>query len=57
MPGFTSVERFGLSLDMEDIGVVKGNSFAFGNPFQFANRDQVTPLRPRTFRFGIDARF
>ncbi|WP_333703390.1 TonB-dependent receptor [Sphingobium yanoikuyae] len=48
---------FGLSLDIENIGDVKGNSFAFGNPFGVANRDQVTPLRPRTVRFGIDARF
>jgi iron complex outermembrane receptor protein len=46
-----------LSLDIANIGDVRANSFAFGNPFSLAQRDQITPLRPRTIRLGIDRRF
>jgi outer membrane receptor protein involved in Fe transport len=49
--------RFALSLDITNIGDIRANSFAFGNPFGLAQRDQMTPLRPRTVRLGIDARF
>ncbi|MBB5684883.1 TonB-dependent receptor domain-containing protein [Sphingobium boeckii] len=49
--------RFGVSLDVANVGDVRANSFAFGNPFGMAQRDQMTPLRPRTVRLGINARF
>lgn len=49
--------RFGLSLDVRNVGNTRGNSFAFGNPFGVAARDQLTPLRPRTVRLGLDMRF
>ncbi len=49
--------KFGVSLDITNLGDVRGNSFAFGNPFGSANRDQMTPLRPRTVRLGLYARF
>ena len=49
--------RFALSLDVVNLGDVRANTFAFGDPFGVAQRDQMTPLRPRTFRFGIDAGF
>jgi outer membrane receptor protein involved in Fe transport len=49
--------RFGLSLDITNIGDVEGNRFSFGNPFSVADRMQVTPLRPRTIRIGVDAEF
>ncbi|MDB5697346.1 MAG: TonB-dependent receptor [Alphaproteobacteria bacterium] len=49
--------RFGLSLDVTNLGDVEGNRFSFGNPFGVAGRTQVTPLRPRTVRIGVDARF
>ncbi|MDH4744506.1 TonB-dependent receptor [Sphingomonas sp. CBMAI 2297] len=49
--------RFGISLDVTNLGDVRGNSFAFGNPFGLAQRNQMTPLRPRTIRLGLDARF
>ena len=49
--------RVTLSLNLDNIGDVRANTFAFGNPFGLAQRDQMTPLQPRTLRFGIDARF
>lgn len=48
---------FALSLDVANVGDARANTFAFGNPFGLARGDQMTPLRPRTVRFGIDARF
>ena len=49
--------RFGLSLDIANLGDTRANTFAFGNPFELAGRNQITPVRPRTIRLGIDARF
>jgi hypothetical protein len=49
--------RFGLSLDIDNVGDARGNRFSFGNPFSVADRTQVTPLRPRTIRIGFDAAF
>ena len=49
--------RFGLSLDISNIADTRANTFAFGNPFGLAREDQITPLRPRTVRLGIDTRF
>ena len=51
------VGRWGLSVDVSNIGDVRGNSFAFGNPFGVQLRNQMTPLRPRTVRVGLDVRF
>ncbi|MBA2920498.1 MULTISPECIES: TonB-dependent receptor [Sphingomonas] len=50
-------DRAGLSLSVANLTNVRGNRFAFGNPFAIEARDQVTPLRPRTFRIAIDGRF
>jgi outer membrane receptor protein involved in Fe transport len=49
--------RLGLSLDVTNVADIRGNRFAFGNPFTIAARDQVTPLRPRTVRIGLDIAF
>ena len=49
--------RFGLSLDISNLGDTRANTFAFGNPFGLGERNQMTPVRPRTIRLGIDARF
>ena len=49
--------QVGLSLDLRNIGDVRGNRFAFGNPFGLADRNQITPLRPRTIRVGLDVQF
>ena len=49
--------RFGLSLDVANVGDAHGNRFSLGNPFSVADGRQVTPLRPRTIRIGLDAEF
>jgi len=49
--------RFGVSLGIDNLADARGNTFAFGNPFGLVQRDQLTPLRPRTVRLGINARF
>lgn len=49
--------RFGLSLDVANLGDARSNTFAFGNPFSLNRQDQITPLRPRTIRLGLDMRF
>ncbi|WP_315764916.1 TonB-dependent receptor [Sphingomonas sp. Y38-1Y] len=46
----------GISATVSNILDTRGNRFALGTPFT-TGRDQVTPLRPRTFRIGIDAAF
>jgi outer membrane receptor protein involved in Fe transport len=46
----------GLTAGVANLANVRGNRFALGTPFT-TGRDQVTPLRPRTVRFGLDAAF
>ncbi|WP_366001919.1 TonB-dependent receptor [Sphingomonas sp.] len=48
--------RLGLTAGLTNVADVRGNRFALGTPFT-TGRDQVTPLRPRTLRIGIDAAF
>jgi len=49
--------RTGVSLDVRNIGNVRGNQFSLGNPFSVTQGNQITPLRPRTVRVGIDRAF
>jgi outer membrane receptor protein involved in Fe transport len=49
-------EELGLTLSLSNLTDEKGNRFALGTPFQIG-RDQITPLRPRTVRLGLDASF
>ena len=49
-------DTMGLTLGVSNIADMRGNRFSLGTPFG-DDRDQVTPLRPRTFRLGIDRRF
>lgn len=49
--------RWGLSLAIENLFDSRANRFSYGNPFSVAEGNQRTPLRPRTVRIGIDARF
>jgi iron complex outermembrane receptor protein len=49
--------QFGFSLDIDNLADVRGNRFALGNPFGISDRNQMTPLRPRTVRLGFDAEF
>ncbi|MBB3693444.1 TonB-dependent receptor [Sphingomonas sp. BK580] len=46
----------GLTLGVTNLTDARGNRFALGTPF-VTGREQVTPLRPRTLRLGIDATF
>lgn len=49
-------DAFGVTLGLTNLTNEKGNRFALGTPFA-VGRDQVTPLRPRTVRIGLDAAF
>ncbi len=51
-----AIGAFGVSAGVTNLLDVRGNRFALGTPFAIG-RDQVTPLRPRTLRLGIDAAF
>jgi outer membrane receptor protein involved in Fe transport len=49
-------DRYGVTLALSNLTGARGNRFSLGTPFG-TGRDQVTPLRPRTVRLGLDARF
>jgi len=49
--------RRGLTLALTNLADSVGNRFAFGTPFEALDPARITPLRPRTIRLGIDARF
>jgi outer membrane receptor protein involved in Fe transport len=46
----------GASLTLTNLADSIGNRFALGTPFAIG-REQITPLRPRTIRIGLDAKF
>jgi iron complex outermembrane recepter protein len=46
----------GLTAGVTNLFDTRGNRFALGTPFA-TGRDQVTPLRPRTIRIGVDTTF
>lgn len=43
----------GISLALDNLANVAGNRFALGNPFGVADRNQRTPMRPRTLRLSL----
>jgi outer membrane receptor protein involved in Fe transport len=47
---------FGVTVGLTNLTDAEGNRFALGTPFAIG-RDQLTPLRPRTVRIGLDAAF
>jgi hypothetical protein len=49
--------RFGLSFDVTNLLDTRGNRFSYGNPFTVMLGNQTTPLRPRSLRIGVDAKF
>jgi iron complex outermembrane receptor protein len=49
-------EALGLTMGVTNLTNSRGNRFSLGTPFS-TGREQVTPLRPRTLRLGIDSRF
>jgi iron complex outermembrane receptor protein len=46
-----------LTLSVENVTDTHANRFAFGNPFSLENREQVTPMQPRTVRIGAEISF
>jgi len=50
-------ERWGLSLQADNLFDEDRNTFALGNPFGVSAGRQIVPPRPRTIRFGLDAHF
>jgi outer membrane receptor protein involved in Fe transport len=51
------LKPFSLVLSADNLLDTRGNRFAIGNPFGIAYRDEITPLRPRTFRVGVKRSF
>lgn len=49
--------RRGVSLSLTNLFDARGNRFALGSPFLVRDRDQITPLQPRTVRLGFDLAF
>jgi len=49
-------DRFGVTLGVTNLFDRIGNRFALGAPFDAYRGEEITPLRPRTIRIGIDAR-
>lgn len=49
-------DRLGVTVGLTNIANSRGNRFSLGTPFGIG-REQVTPLRPRTLRVGVDTRF
>ncbi len=47
----------GVTLSLTNLFDTRGNRFALGSPFLVRDRDQITPLQPRTIRLGFDAAF
>ncbi|MBU3077783.1 TonB-dependent receptor domain-containing protein [Sphingomonas quercus] len=46
----------GVTLGVTNLADSVGNRFSLGTPFR-VGRSQITPLRPRTLRLGVDAAF
>ena len=49
--------EFGVTLGLTNLTDAIGNRFALGTPFAGPAGGQITPLRPRTIRLGIDTSF
>ena len=49
--------RRGLSLAVTNLLDARGNRFALGSPFLIRDRNQITPLQPRSVRLGFDIAF
>jgi outer membrane receptor protein involved in Fe transport len=49
--------RYALSVTLTNLLDQVGNRFALGSPFMLGQEEQLTPLRPRTLRLGLEAAF
>ncbi|HWW66297.1 MAG TPA: TonB-dependent receptor [Sphingomonadaceae bacterium] len=47
----------GVSVALTNLLDTRGNRFALGSPFLVRDRNQITPLQPRTIRVGLDLAF
>jgi iron complex outermembrane receptor protein len=47
----------GVSLSLTNLLDARGNRFALGSPFLLRDRNQITPMQPRTLRLGFDVAF
>lgn len=47
----------GVTMSITNLFDAIGNRFALGTPFTSSTGGQITPLRPRTVRFGVDTNF
>jgi hypothetical protein len=52
-----SLGQTGITLNVTNVADLQGNQFSLGNPFSLSAGNQITPLRPRTIRLGIDQAF
>lgn len=50
-------DNWRLEAFVDNLADVRGNTFAFGNPFSFLRTQQVTPLRPRTIGLTLQKSF
>jgi outer membrane receptor protein involved in Fe transport len=46
--------RYALSATLTNLNDAIGNRFALGSPLLLGSEEQVTPLRPRTLRIGVE---
>jgi outer membrane receptor protein involved in Fe transport len=49
--------RYAVSATLTNLTDETGNRFALGSPLMLGREQQVTPLRPRTLRIGLEAAF
>jgi outer membrane receptor protein involved in Fe transport len=49
--------RYAVSATLTNLTDEAGNRFALGSPLMLGREQQVTPLRPRTLRIGVEAAF
>lgn len=49
--------RRAATLDISNLFDARGNRFALGSPFLVRDRNQITPLQPRTVRVGVEISF
>ncbi|CAN5786559.1 hypothetical protein BH11PSE6_BH11PSE6_02650 [soil metagenome] len=49
--------RRAVTLSLTNLLDARGNRFALGSPFLIRDRNQITPLQPRSLRIGFDAAF
>ena len=50
-------DHIGIDLSVANLTDTTANTFSLGDPFRVAQRQQTTPVRPRTVRLGFDLRF